>query len=307
MSIGAPDRAAPEAKAEGAMSEHKLQIIRRPRLDEPRMLMGLSGWMDSGEVSTGTVNWLTAYLGAEKFAYIEPEGFYIYNFPGTMEMTSLFRPHTRIVNGRVRMYVLPENAFYYSRASDLVLFSGKEPNLNWQGFGELIFALCADLTIREIYFIGSVAGLVPHTRDPRIFCSVSNDDLKVHLARHGVKFTDYEGPASFVTHMLVEAARRNISMASFVASVPAYVQGENPKCIDAVLKMLKVVLDLDIELEGMRQLSDEFEKRLTIAAEEMPELAETIEKLESGYDKEIFDVQMGDLKDWLHQKGIRLD
>ena len=56
----------------------------------------------------------------------------------------------------------------------------------------------------------------------------------------------------------------------------------------------------------MRQLSDEFEKRLTIAAEEMPELAETSKNL-SDYDKEIFDVQMGDLKDWLHQKGIRLD
>ncbi len=289
------------------MGEHKLQIIRRPRLDQPRMLMGFSGWMDSGDVSTGTVNWLTAYLGAEKFAYIEPEGFYIYNFPGTMEMSSLFRPYTRIVSGRIRSYGLPENVFYCSRANDLVLFSGKEPNLNWQSFAELVFAVCSDLDIREIYFVGSVAGLVPHTREPRIFCSVSDDNHKVRLAGHGVKFTDYEGPASFITHLEVEATRHNVSVASFVASVPAYVQGENPKCIDAVLKMLKVVLDLDVELEGMRQLSDEFEKRLTIAAREMPELAETIEKLESDYDKEIFDVQMGDLKDWLHQKGIRLD
>jgi proteasome assembly chaperone (PAC2) family protein len=271
------------------------------------MLMGFSGWMDSGDVSTGTVNWLTAYLGAEKFAHIEPEGFYIYNFPGTMDLSALFRPHVRIISGRIRAYMLPENVFYCSRANDLILFSGKEPNLNWQGFAELVFAVCSELDVRETYFIGSVAGLVPHTREPRIFCSVSDDDLKVRLAGHGVKFTDYEGPASFITHLTVEASRRNISMASFVASVPAYVQGENPKCIDTALKMLKVVLDLDIDLDGMRQLSDEFEKRLTIAAREMPELTETIEKLESDYDKEIFDVQMGDLKDWLHQKGIRLD
>jgi len=289
------------------MGEHKLQIIKKPALDQPRMLMGFSGWMDSGEVSTGTVNWLTAYLGAEKFAYIEPEGFYIYNFPGPMEMNNLFRPHTRIVSGRIRSYVMPENAFYCSRANDLVLFSGKEPNLNWQGFSDLVFAVCSELNVREIYFIGSVAGLVPHTREPRILCSVSDDEHKVRLIGFGVKFTDYEGPASFITHLTVEAARHNVSMSSFVASVPAYVQGENPTCIEAMLKMLKVVLDLDIELDGMRQLSDEFEKRLSSAAREMPDLAETIEKLESDYDKEIFDLRMGDLKDWLHRKGIRLD
>ncbi|MBE0537746.1 MAG: PAC2 family protein [Phycisphaerae bacterium] len=289
------------------MGEHKLQIIKRPRLDRPRMLMGFTGWMDSGDVSTGTVNWLTAYLAADKFAYIEPEGFYIYNFPGTMEMSSLFRPHTRIVSGRIRNYIMPENIFYASRANDLILFSGREPNMNWQGFSDLVFAVCSEMDVGEIYFIGSVAGLVPHTREPRILCSVSDDDHKVRLAGHGVKFTDYEGPASFVTHLTLEAAKRNVSMSSFIASVPAYIQGENPKCIEAMLKMLKVVLDLDIELEAMRQLSDEFEKRLTNAAREMPELAETIEKLETDYDKETFDVQMGDLKDWLHQKGIRLD
>ena len=50
MSIG-PDRAA-QKQAEGAIVS-KLQIIRRPRLDEPRMLMGLSGWMDSGKCLPG--------------------------------------------------------------------------------------------------------------------------------------------------------------------------------------------------------------------------------------------------------------
>ena len=74
------------------MAGHKLEIFRRPPLDTPRMLIGLSGWMDSGEVSTGTINWLITYLGARKFAEIEPEGFYIYNFPGGMETSASLRP-----------------------------------------------------------------------------------------------------------------------------------------------------------------------------------------------------------------------
>ncbi len=289
------------------MAEHKLDIFRVPALDAPRMLIGLSGWMDSGEVSTGTINWLISYLGARKFAEIEPEGFYLYNFPGGMETSALFRPYTKIVAGRIRTYLQPQNTFYFDRKNDLVMFVGKEPNLNWQSFSELILAACSKLNVAEIYFVGSVAGLIPHTRDPRISCSVSDEALKGRLAGFGVKFTDYEGPAGFTTHLTIEAARKNISMSNLIATVPAYVHGENPRCVETMLKNLKVILGIDIELESLRNLSDEFERRLTNAVREMPELAETITKLEADYDKEIFDLQMTDLQDWLHKKGIRLD
>jgi proteasome assembly chaperone (PAC2) family protein len=271
------------------------------------MLIGFSGWMNSGEVSTGTVKWLTAYLDTEKFAEIEPEGFYIYNFPGSMEMTSLFRPYTKIVDGEITDYQTPRNSFHYDLHNNLVIFEGKEPNLDWQGFADLIFAVCTRLSVREIYFIGSVAGLTPHTREPRIFCSVSDKNMKKRLAEFGVKFSDYEGPASFITHLTMECANKDIQMANLVAGVPAYIQGENVKCIESMLKNLKVMLGLDIELETLRNLSDEYEKRLTNAVEEMPELAETIQKLEEDYDKEIFEHQMTDLQHWLQQKGIRLD
>ena len=41
--------------------------------------------------------------------------------------------------------------------------------------------------------------------------------------------------------------------------------------------------------------------------QEQPELANTIRKLEEDYDNEIFNSEMGDLKNWLQQQGIRLD
>ena len=61
------------------MASDKLNIYERPRLDTPRVLLGFSGWMDGGKVSTGTINCLIEKLGAKRFAEIEPEGFYIYN------------------------------------------------------------------------------------------------------------------------------------------------------------------------------------------------------------------------------------
>ncbi len=289
------------------MTENKLSIIKKPELNSPRMLTGFSGWMNSGEVSTGTADWLIEYLDAEKFAEISPEGFYICNLPGSMEMAAMFRPHAKIEQGLITSYKTPTNRFYYDKKNNLVIFDGKEPNLNWNEFAGSIFEICSMLGVKEIFFIGSVAGLTPHTRDPRILCSVSDGSLRKKLAEFGVMFTEYEGPAGFSTQLMVESAKRNILMSSFVATVPAYIQGDNPRCIEAMLKNLKVILSLDIELADLREMSDEFERKLTLALEDMPELTETIQKLEEDYDKEIFELQMTDLQDWLHQKGIRLD
>jgi len=289
------------------MASGKLNIYKRPKLNTPRILLGLSGWMDGGKVSTGTIKHLVEKLGAQRFAEIEPEGFYIYNFPGSMEITSLFRPYTRIKNGLVESYEVPTNTFFYNEKNNLILFLGKEPNLQWQEFAECIFSLCSEFDIKTIYFIGSVAGLVPHTREPRIFCSVSDARLKENLHQYGVKFTDYEGPASIVTYLTANCSTQGLSMASLVATVPAYVQGNNPKCVEAVIRRLTGILELQIELDDLREISDEFEKRLSDVVQDQPELAGNVSKLEEDYDNEIFNSEMGDLKKWLEQQGIRLD
>jgi len=257
----------------------KLNIYERPKLDNPRMLLGFSGWMDGGNVSIGTVKCLIDKLGAQRLAEIEPEGFYIYSFPGSMEIAALFRPHTKIKNGLVESYQLPTNAFFYNEKNNLILFLGKEPHLQWEEFVGCIFSLCAEFGVKAIYFIGSVAGLVPHTREPRIFCSVSDAKLRETFEQYGVKFTDYEGPASIITYLTANASKHDLSMATLVATIPAYVQGKNPKCIEAITRRLVGILGLQIELDDLRAISDEFEKKLSDIVQEQPELAGSVQKL----------------------------
>jgi proteasome assembly chaperone (PAC2) family protein len=288
------------------MRSDKLRIFDDAGFHSPRLLLGFSGWMDGGDVSTGTVRILAERLYAKRFAEIEAEGFYIYNFPGAMEITALFRPHCRIKKGVIKNFEFPQNGFYAAESEDLILFAGKEPNLAWEEFANCIFALCREFDVKVIYFIGSVAGLVPHTRDPRFFCSVSDAEMKPRLESYGFKFSDYEGPASVVTYMTNMAKKQGIEMVSIVATVPAYVQGSNPKCIEAVTRRVAGILGVHVELDDLRAAADEFERKLTDVVQEQPELAENIVKLEQDYDNEIFS-EMGELKTWLHQRGIRLD
>jgi len=67
------------------------------------------------------------------------------------------------------------------------------------------------------------------------------------------------------------------------------------------------MLELDVDLGDLTAISDEFEKKLGDVVQEQPELESNIHKLEEDYDSEIFNNEMGELKDWLEQKGIRVD
>ena len=271
------------------------------------MLLGFSGWMDGGQVATGTVRHLIDAVGAARIAEIEPEGFYIYNLPGPMEISALFRPHTVIADGLVATCEFPENVFHADEATGLILFCGKEPNLNWEDFADCLFTLASELAVEMIYFIGSYAGVVPHTRDPRLYCSVSEAGLKAILEPHGLGFSNYEGPAGISTYLTRLAGERGLPMAAIVAEIPAYIYGPNPRCIEAVTRRTAAILGLSIDLDGLRSTTDGFEDKVNEAVGERPELAEMIHKMESAYDSQLFETQMSDLKEWLEEKGIRLD
>jgi proteasome assembly chaperone (PAC2) family protein len=289
------------------MAAERLTILTRPKMRAPRMVLGFSGWMDGGDVSTGTIRTLVRKLGAEPLAEIDSEDFYILNFPGSMEVSGLFRPHTKIEDGLIQTYRGPSNTFFCGQADRLILFLGKEPNLRWTEYTECLFSLAEQFAVSRIYFVGSVAGLVPHTREPRLYASMSDARLKGELERLGMRFSDYEGPASIVTYLTREATARQVEMVNLVAETPAYVQGRNPRCIESVTRRLAGMLELQIDLEDLRRQSDRLEEHVNRALEKHPDLKERIAQLEEHYDNDVFDTQMTDLKEWLERKGIRLD
>ena len=289
------------------MDMSKLQITEKPELDNPTLIMGFSGWMDSGEVSTGSLDWLIEKLDAKHLASIDPEGFYIYTVPGALEWASMFRPHATINDGLVEEFSFPRNDFYYNAEQNVILFLGKEPNLMWEEYADYIFALTSMFGVSMIYFLGSVSSLVPHTREPRLMCLTSSALIKEQFRHFGVKFTTYEGPASMASYLCTRCSQKQMDMVSLIAATPAYVQGNNPKCIEAMLRRVAGMMDLKIDLNQAKHLTNEFELKLNELVEQQPDLASNIIRLEEDYDNDIFDNEMGELKKWLEQQGIRLD
>jgi len=285
----------------------RLKILARPTMRQANMVLGFSGWMNGGEASTGTVETLAAKLGARPLAEMDPAEFSVLSFPGPMEVAALLRPHVKIEEGLITGFQGPANTFSHCEQANLVLLAGREPNLKWDQYADGLFEVASLCDVSAIYFVGSVAALVPHTRRPRLHASVSDEALKGKLEQYQVRFSNYEGPASFSTYLTCRCAERGLPMVNLVAEVPVYVQGRNFRCIETVVRWLAGALGLQLNLDDLRRHADRLEERLNEAVAKHPELLERIGKLEEDYDNEVFDTQMGDLKDWLEQKGIRLD
>lgn len=260
-----------------------------PSLAGGTLVLAFSGWMDGGDVSTGTVERLVDLLDARAIAEIDPEDFYIYNFPGTMDIATLFRPQVRVDEGLITSLEMPGNTFYCHPDANLALFLGKEPNLNWRLFADAVFHFAREVGVRRILFVGSFGGSVPHTRQPRLYVTCSEERLLQEMEKFGTRRSVFDGPASFTTYLMHRAPEAGLEMISLVVEIPGYLQGTNPSSIEAVTRRLAQILQLPLDLDSLRSASTEWELQVSTAVEQDEEFAGKVRELEREYDNELIE------------------
>jgi proteasome assembly chaperone (PAC2) family protein len=279
------------------MTDNQADILRIhdcPTLQQATLVLAFTGWMDGGDVSTGTLQRLVDLLGARPIAEIDPEPFYLYNFPGSMELTALFRPPIKIEDGQIVSLEMPTNTFYAHEPANLVLFQGKEPNMHWRLFGDCILEVCRRVSVRRVLFIGSFGGSVPHTREPRLYVTCSDARLVAEMEPFGTRRSGYEGPGSFTSYLLTRAPAANLEMTSLVVEIPGYLQGRNPMSIEAVTRRLAKILQLPMNLDALRAESTEWELQVSQVVGRDKDLAKTVRELEEAYDTDLLEQDGGD-------------
>lgn len=270
-------------------AELPVSFVNDVKLPGSTMLLALSGWMDGGSVSTGTVRNLMRDRPLKEVATIAPGGFYLDSFPGGMELAALLRPYVEYDNGLIRDFKMHENDIYADTEHNTVFFVGKEPNLNWVGFADVVLEICRRVGVTRIIFMGSFGGTVPHTREPRLYGAVSEPKLLPLLKQFGLRATEYEGPASFATYLMTRASAAGVEMLSISAEIPGYLEGANPLSMEAVTRRLQHVLNVPAALEELRKASIEWEAQVSEAVAKDNRLAKRIRKLEDQYDSDLVD------------------
>ncbi len=263
----------------------RLIIQDKPELAAPYLLVGLKGWLNAGEVSTGSIDYLRLKLGARPFASIEPRGFYVYQIPSSSAELTM-RPLVKIKEGIVRKLDLPRNEFFFWKsgaAHDLILFLGVEPNLDWPAYAQAIVEVARQFQAPRIYSLGGIFDQVPHTRQTRIVATVSHPRLKDEFKTFA-RFTDYEGPSSFNT-MLVSAAReQGIEMAGISARTPLYIQDLNTKACYDLMTSVITLTGLDIDLSDLREAGVALMEMMDKAFGKNATALEQLKKLEEQFD-----------------------
>lgn len=256
-----------------------VEIIRHPSLKDATLITGFGGWPNAGEVSTWVVKYLIQTLGATKCAEIRPEAFFD---------LSQQRPVGAVSSGLIRSMDFPTNAFYAAQVEGakpkgFLLFVGHEPHLQWIRFAEIFLDVAQQFGATEFYTVGGLYDNIPHTVDPRVSGLANQEKRLEQFPNLKVNPTDYEGPMSIHSHLLVTAGRRNIPGTSLWGHVPYYIQSNNAKTCLAILERLKALLDIELDLKDVRRASELLDEQINRVIQSKPELREYIQSLEEDY------------------------
>jgi predicted ATP-grasp superfamily ATP-dependent carboligase len=242
-------------------------------LREPVLISAFRGWNDGGQGASLAGGYLAKTWEAERFAEIEPEGFF--DFQAT-------RPHVSLVEGRTRRIDWPENAFYHAPIPglerDAVLLLGIEPNLRWRTFTGTVVDLARELGVELMITLGSLLADVPHTRPSPVTGGASDPEL---IEKLGLQRSRYEGPTGIVGVLHDACNRAKIPSVSLWAAVPHYVSlAPSPRAAFALCQRLGDILGTTIDTAELEEASERYSEQVSEAVASDEETAAYVAELE---------------------------
>jgi proteasome assembly chaperone (PAC2) family protein len=258
------------------MAMDALKIQELPSLRSPILIAAFAGWPDAAEVASGTARFLSRKLRARRFAEIDPEEFYVFTET---------RPTTLILAPGQRALEWPSNELFYwknpSGERDLVILQGREPNLNWHVYVDILVDLSSRLGVSQVIALGGTYDAVSHRGQVSLSGHATSTDLSELLDRFNITASAYEGPSSVQSALLEACRERDMQAVSLWGHAPHYVRAApNPKVSHAMLRVLKTILDVDIDLTELEVAGEALEAKVDAAMLENPELRDYVDQLD---------------------------
>lgn len=247
------------------------------------MLGAWSGWSDAGECATLALREVVAQLPARKFASIDAEEFY--NF-------SEERPVVRNMDDGTRQLFWAKNDIYFWKSSmrgvpDLVLIIGTEPHLKWRTYTDSVAQLGHAVGVELLATIGALLDSVPHTRAPRVLCTMVESNLPERYRHIRYPRPNYEGPSGMTSATIDAFARQGIKSVSIWGHAPHYLQVKrNPAITLAMMNEISNLTSMPFDTTRLEREAEEFEETVSRAIENQEEVRSYVARLEEQYDDE---------------------
>jgi proteasome assembly chaperone (PAC2) family protein len=263
-----------------------LQWSDPPPLNRPVLLVAFRGLFDAAQAATDAVGWLRDRTPSQQVAAIDPEEFF--NFQEA-------RPLVRFDAEGNRVVEWPSNVIWASHPEagrDLLLLSGEEPHLRWGTFADLLLDVVRRTGTEMVVTVGSMVGMVPHTRPFAVTGSAAHPELARRL---GLGRPTYQGPTGVVGVIHDRLDRSGVPVISLRVSVPHYVPGPpNPKATRALLRRLQQTLGATTGYEDLDPAVTEWQARVDQAVQSDDESRDYVRRLEQQFDSDEDRLPSGD-------------
>lgn len=203
------------------MMSDTVNIWEKPQAQQIYMIAGWRQWADAGAISSGLPQYLIQQTGARKIGEIKPDGFYLFQIPGTHD---LVRPVVKFDKGYPQALEMRRNELYYTGDDKhgLVIFLGDEPHLDVDRYVGAFLSAVQTLGVKRIVGLGGVYGELPYDKERIVSSIYSLPSLKEELDALAVSLSDYHGGASIGSYLCRRAGDENTEYVSFYAFAPTY-------------------------------------------------------------------------------------
>ncbi|MDX1437448.1 MAG: PAC2 family protein [Anaerolineales bacterium] len=257
-----------------------VELFERPEADEKIMFVGWRQWADAGSMSSGLPQYLIQLIGARKIGNIKPDGFYLFQFPGTHD---LIRPVIKFEDGMPISLEAPRNELYFGESDGrgIVIFVGDEPHFSVERYIDSILEAARTLGVGRIIGFGGVYGELPYDRERLVSGIYSLPHLKGELNDLSVNLSDYQGGASIGAYLCKRAGEQGIEFLSFYAFVPTYefsgitqagssirIENDHKAWYD-VLRRVSHMQQLNLDLSDLEEKSARLMEALDSKVEEL--------------------------------------
>jgi proteasome assembly chaperone (PAC2) family protein len=198
-----------------------LDLWEQPNAEEIYMIGGWRQWADAGSISSSLPRYLARKSSARQIGTIRPDGFYLFQFPGTHD---LVRPVVKFNEGHPESLSTPSNELFYAgdERRGYVYFIGDEPHLDAERYVATFLEAARQLGVKRIVTFGGVYGELPYDKERTVSGIYSLPHLRQELENLAVSLSDYHGGASIGSYVCKRASEQEIEHISFYAFVPTY-------------------------------------------------------------------------------------
>ncbi|MBE0515790.1 MAG: proteasome assembly chaperone family protein [Methanophagales archaeon] len=227
------------------MQEIEIRELKKVKLKKPVMIEGLPG---VGNVGKLVAEHIIHELNAEKIIEI-----YSWHFP----------PQVLVNNdGTVR---LSKYEFYAwkSEKQDLLILSGDQQSVTNEGhylLAEAVLDIVEQYEVSRIYTLGGY-GIGQLVERQKVLGAANEAELVEEMKRYGVEFREEEPGGSIVgaSGLLLGLGKlRDIPAVCLLGLTSGYLV--DPKSAQAVLEILCRALDLEIDMQALKDRAEEMEK-----------------------------------------------